>query len=62
MARPGGNPDLEKHRFKPATEESLTHLLQVKVSKRVKDAVRAQPDPSEFMRQAIQEKLDKLNS
>ncbi|MFB2770313.1 hypothetical protein ACE1AT_13640 [Pelatocladus sp. BLCC-F211] len=60
MARKGGNPDLKKYGFTPEGEESLNKMLAVKVTETMFNKVKSLPNSAEFIRQAIQEALDKL--
>jgi hypothetical protein len=60
MARKGGNPDLKKYGFSPSGDEALNKILAVKVTKTIYDQVKSLPNPSGFMRQALQDALDKL--
>ncbi|MBD2456790.1 hypothetical protein H6G80_22270 [Nostoc sp. FACHB-87] len=58
MPNPRGTPEnLEPGQRKG--EESLTEQISFRASKDMKDAVKAQPDPAQFCRDAVQEKLDK---
>ena len=57
MPNPKGNPQ----NFEPAQpkgNELLTYQLSFRVTKEMKDAVKAKDDPPEFCRQAIQKALD----
>ncbi|MEH1967836.1 MULTISPECIES: hypothetical protein [unclassified Nostoc] len=57
MANPKGTPEnLEPG--KKRGEEVLTDQLSFRVTKEMKDAVKAKDDPPEFCRQAIQKALD----
>ncbi|PMB46403.1 hypothetical protein CEN39_25935 [Fischerella thermalis CCMEE 5201] len=60
MARKGGNPDLKNYGFTPEGEEPLNKMLAVKVTETMFNKVKSLPNSAEFMRQAIQEALDKL--
>ncbi|MDZ8109694.1 MAG: hypothetical protein RM338_29280 [Nostoc sp. DedQUE12a] len=60
MARKGGNPDLKKYGFSPSGDEALNKMLAVKVTKSMYERVKSLPDPSGFMRQALQDALEKL--
>ncbi|MEH1850941.1 hypothetical protein [Nostoc sp.] len=58
MPNPKGNPQ----NFEPAQpkgNEPLTDQLSFRVTKEMKEEVKAKDDPPEFCRQAIQEKLDR---
>ncbi|HEY9824933.1 MAG TPA: hypothetical protein V6D19_05760 [Stenomitos sp.] len=55
--RPGGNPDLEKHKFVPAGEESLSINLQVRITASMNQQLKQMPKWQEFVRTAIAEKL-----
>ncbi|MFN6515216.1 MAG: hypothetical protein RMY29_012070 [Nostoc sp. CreGUA01] len=58
MPNPRGTPEnLEPGKRKG--DEPLTEQLSFRVSKEMKDEVKAQDDPAQFCRDAIQEKLDK---
>lgn len=53
-----GNPkNLEP--IQPKGEQPLTEQISFRASKEMKDAVKAQDDPAQFCRDAVQEKLDK---
>lgn len=58
MAKKGGNPD-NLQPFKTDRDEPLTEQINLRVTKSMKDEVQKQPNPPEFIREAIQEKLDK---
>ncbi|MBD2410339.1 hypothetical protein FACHB389_01650 [Nostoc calcicola FACHB-389] len=58
MPNPKGNPD-NLNPYETDREEPLTANLSFRVSERMKEEVKAQEDPPEFCRQAIQEKLDR---
>ncbi|NEU74081.1 hypothetical protein PI95_016330 [Hassallia byssoidea VB512170] len=60
MARKGGNPDLKNYGFSPSGDEPLNKMLAVKVTNSIYQRVKSLSDPSGFMRQAIQDALDKL--
>ncbi|WP_315788777.1 hypothetical protein [Fischerella sp. JS2] len=60
MARKGGNPDLKNYGFTPKGDEPLNKMLAVKVTETMFNKVKSLPNSAEFMRQAIQEALDKL--
>ncbi|MEH1777788.1 MAG: hypothetical protein V7K67_30035 [Nostoc sp.] len=58
MPNPKGNPQ----NFEPAQpkgNQPLTDQLSFRVTKEMKEEVKAKDDPPEFCRQAIQEKLDR---
>ncbi|MBW4672659.1 MAG: hypothetical protein KME52_00990 [Desmonostoc geniculatum HA4340-LM1] len=58
MPNPRGTPEnLEPGKRKG--DEPLTEQLSFRVSKEMKDEVKAQDDPAQFCRDAIQERLDK---
>lgn len=58
MPNPKGNPqNLEP--LQTDRDEPLTANLSFRVSERMRQEVKAQEDPAEFCREAIQEKLDK---
>ncbi|MFN6484548.1 MULTISPECIES: hypothetical protein [unclassified Nostoc] len=58
MPNPKGTPEnLEPGKRKG--EEPLTEYLHLRVTKEMKEEVKAQDDPPQFCRDAIQEKLDK---
>jgi hypothetical protein len=60
MPNPRGTPEnLEPGKRKG--EKPLTEKMNIRMTKEMKEAVKAQDDPPEFCREAIQEKLDKLN-
>ncbi|QSJ15598.1 hypothetical protein JYQ62_27810 [Nostoc sp. UHCC 0702] len=58
MPNPKGNPE-NLQPFKSERENQLTEQLNIRVTKEMKEQVKAHDDPPEFVRQAIQEKLDK---
>ena len=61
MPNPKGNPEsLEEHKLTTNRDDPLTETLTIRVSKLMKAEIKSQPDPAEFVRGAIQEKLDKL--
>lgn len=60
MARPGGNPDLEKYRFQTNREEPLTEKITLRISTRMAGQIEQIENYREFVRQAIAEKLEKL--
>ncbi|MBD2211650.1 hypothetical protein H6G64_22320 [Calothrix sp. FACHB-156] len=55
MPNPKGNPQ----NFGNQESKELTENLTFRVTKEMKEAVKAQDNPAEFCREAIQEKLDK---
>lgn len=59
MARPGGNPDIAKHAFVPAGEESLSVQLQVRITESQNTKLKQIPKWQEFVRSAIAEKLER---
>lgn len=50
-----GNPE----NFNNPESQGLTEQLNIKVTPEMKEAVKAQDNPAQFCRDAIQEKLDK---
>ncbi|MBN3946321.1 MAG: hypothetical protein HWQ38_07445 [Nostoc sp. NMS7] len=58
MPNPKGNPENLKP-IKSDREEPLTEYLHLRVTKEMKEELKAKDDPPEFCRQAIQEKLDR---
>ncbi|QSJ16980.1 hypothetical protein JYQ62_35885 [Nostoc sp. UHCC 0702] len=61
MPNPKGNPETLKP-FTTDREEPLTEKMNIRMTKAMKEQVKAQDDPPEFCRQAIQEKLDRHKS
>jgi hypothetical protein len=59
MARPGGNPDIAKHAFVAAGEESLSVQLQVRITESQNVRLKQIPKWQEFVRNAIAEKLER---
>ncbi|MEH2055326.1 MAG: hypothetical protein V7K97_03945 [Nostoc sp.] len=58
MPNPKGNPEsLEP--IKSNREEPLTTTISFRATESMKEEVKAQDDPPEFCREAIQEKLDR---
>ncbi|BAY79063.1 hypothetical protein NIES25_55450 (plasmid) [Nostoc linckia NIES-25] len=57
MPNPKGNPESLKP-IKSDREEPLTQNLNFRVTERMKDEVKAQENPPEFCREAIQKALD----
>ncbi|MDZ7965136.1 MAG: hypothetical protein RM368_09185 [Nostoc sp. DedSLP03] len=58
MFKNKGNPDNLKS-FTTDRERPLTEYLHLRITKEMKEEVKAKDDPPEFCRQAIQEKLDR---
>ncbi|QFS47760.1 hypothetical protein GXM_05252 [Nostoc sphaeroides CCNUC1] len=58
MSKNKGNPDNLKP-FTTDRERPLTEYLHLRITKEMKEEVKAKDDPPEFCRQAIQEKLDR---
>ncbi|MEH2058111.1 MAG: hypothetical protein V7K97_18515 [Nostoc sp.] len=58
MPNPKGNSD-NLNPYETDREEPLTANLSFRVSEKMKEEVKAQDDPPEFCREAIQEKLDR---
>ncbi|MDF2387932.1 hypothetical protein JMG10_41225 [Nostoc ellipsosporum NOK] len=61
MPNPKGNPQ-NFEPIKSTRDEQLTEQLNFRVTKTMKDEVKAQDDPPEFCRQAIQKALDEKKS
>lgn len=61
MPNPKGNPE-NFEPIKSEREKPLTEYLHLRITKEMKEEVKAQEDPPEFCRQAIQEKLDRQKS
>ena len=57
MPNPKGNPENLKP-LKSDREEPLTQNLNFRVTDKMKEEVKAQDDPPEFCREAIQKALD----
>ncbi|MEH2175683.1 MAG: hypothetical protein V7K53_11375 [Nostoc sp.] len=57
MPNPKGNPENLKP-LKSDREEPLTQNLNFRVTEKMKEEVKAQDDPPEFCREAIQKALD----
>ncbi|MBH8573193.1 hypothetical protein I8752_09220 [Nostocaceae cyanobacterium CENA369] len=55
MPNPKGNPQ----NFDNQPSKELTTTISFRCTEEMKEAVKAQDDPPEFCRQAIQEKLDR---
>ncbi|WGV23877.1 hypothetical protein [Halotia branconii] len=61
MPNPKGTPEnLEPGQLRG--EEPMTTSISFRCTESMKEAVKAQDDPPEFCRQAIQEKLDRQKS
>ncbi len=61
--RPGGNPDFgTKYAFKTDREEPLTESLSLRVPASMKSELKRLQNWQELVREAIAEKLDKLES
>jgi hypothetical protein len=60
MARPGGNPDLKKHAFTAAGDESNNCRLSFWVPESMKRKLDAIPNRPEFVRAAIAKALEEL--
>lgn len=58
MPNPRGNPENLK-KFTTDRDEPLTEKMNIRMTKTMKEAVKAQDDPAQFCREAIQEKLDR---
>ncbi|MEH2058981.1 MAG: hypothetical protein V7K97_23060 [Nostoc sp.] len=58
MPNPKGTPENLKP-IKSQREEPLTEKMNIRMTKEMKEEVKAQDDPPEFCREAIQEKLDR---
>jgi len=59
MSRPGGNPDLMQHRLQTTRKEPLTEAVTLRMSKSMREALAQMANYPEFIRQAIQEKLER---
>lgn len=55
---PKGNPN-PKCRFTTTRDEPLTEQFPIRVTKSMMELLKIQDDPREYVRQAIQEKLDR---
>jgi hypothetical protein len=55
--RPGGNPNLEKHKFTTDRPEALLKQMQLRIPESMWKELQALPDWREFVRNAISEKL-----
>ena len=63
MARPGGNPDFgkgKKYYLTTAREHPLNKKLTIRMDEPMYDRLMQMSERAEFIRQAIQEKLDSL--
>ncbi|AFZ27270.1 hypothetical protein Cylst_5236 [Cylindrospermum stagnale PCC 7417] len=58
MARKGGNPDLRSHCF-TVKEEPKPNQLLVRMSDNMYAVVKSKENPSEYVRQAIAEKMER---
>ncbi|MBD2498941.1 hypothetical protein [Nostoc sp. FACHB-280] len=58
MPNPRGTPENLKP-SQPKGEEPMTTSISFRCTELMKEAVKAQDDPAQFCRDAIQEKLDK---
>jgi secreted Zn-dependent insulinase-like peptidase len=55
--RPGGNPELEQHKFTTTRAEPLVAPLHLRITQSMKDELSKLPNPNDFVRDAISEKL-----
>ena len=63
MARPGGNPDFgTKYAFKTERQEPLKRKIGFRVTERMYQQLISTENYGELIREAIAEKLDKLES
>ncbi|WP_375472464.1 hypothetical protein [uncultured Nostoc sp.] len=53
-----GNPEIKNHGFKTDRDKPLTEYIHLRVTKEMKEEVKAKDDPPEFCRRAIQKALD----
>ncbi len=53
-----GNPEIKNHGFKTDRDKPLTEYINLRVTKEMKEEVKAKDDPPEFCRRAIQKTLD----
>ncbi|QSJ17502.1 hypothetical protein JYQ62_01010 [Nostoc sp. UHCC 0702] len=60
MPNPKGHPESLKP-IQPKGEEPMTTTISFRATEQMKEAVKAQKDPPEFCRQAIQKALDEQN-
>ncbi|MBH8565256.1 DUF4393 domain-containing protein [Nostoc sp. CENA67] len=60
MSRPGGNPDFIKHKLTTDRPEPLTAKLTVRLPQSMMDKLKAVDNYPEFVRQCLQDGLDKL--
>lgn len=58
MPNPKGNPESLRP-FESEREEPLSTTISFRATEKMKDEVKAQDDPAQFCREAIQEALDK---
>jgi hypothetical protein len=58
--RPGGNPDLEKYQFKrpEGRSESMSEILNLRVTKTMKERLMSQSNWQSFVRDAIAKALE----
>ncbi|GAA6621563.1 hypothetical protein [Scytonema sp. NUACC26] len=59
MAPKRGNPKIKEHSFQPEGEKPLSKPFTVKLTETMYNEVKGQDNPGKFVRDAIQEKLDK---
>lgn len=57
--RPGGNPDIKKYAITTTREEPLIEKLTVRISSSMKAQLLQIKDYPEFVREAIQEKIER---
>ncbi|MGK7873484.1 MAG: hypothetical protein AB4426_09265 [Xenococcaceae cyanobacterium] len=62
MARPGGNPGLEVYKFKTDRKEPLNAKLSIWVAPSMLDRLKSRDNWRDLVRDAIAEKLEKLES
>jgi hypothetical protein len=53
-----GNPEIKNHGFKTDRDKPLTEYIHLRVTKEMKEEVKAKDDAPEFCRRAIQKALD----
>ncbi|MEH2254750.1 hypothetical protein [Nostoc sp.] len=53
-----GNPEIKNHGFKTDRDKPLIEYIHLRVTKKMKEEVKAKDDPPEFCRRAIQKALD----
>jgi len=58
--RPGGNPDIKKYGFKTDRPEPLKEKLQIRITASMKQKLSETENWQEFVREAIQEKLERV--